>query len=94
MTNILNKFFQDGKSKSLLLCEEQNFNIILIGRKFCTAISETLQSLISQVCGHYAVCYILFRSRSCSLPEILSHFSGNVALNDRTVQRFVENLLK
>ena len=31
MTDILlNKTFQDGKSKSLLLCEEQNFNIILI----------------------------------------------------------------
>ena len=54
--------------------------------------SKTLQSVISQVCGHDTVYYISFRSCDCSLPEIFSHFSSNVALNDRTVQRFVENL--
>ena len=35
---------------------------------------KTLQSLISHVCGHYIVYYILFRSHDCSLAEIVSHF--------------------
>ena len=38
--------------------------------------------------------YILFRSRGCSITEILTHFSDNVSVNDKTVERFVENLLK
>ena len=82
------------KVRVYCFCEEQNFNIILISQKLCTAISETLVSLIFLVCGHYTAYYILFRSHSCSLPEILSHFFGSVVLNDRTLQRFVENLLK
>ena len=45
--------------------------------------SKTLQSLISEVCGHYTVYYILFRSRGCSLSEILTHFSNNFSLNDK-----------
>ena len=56
--------------------------------------SKTLQSLISEVCGHYTVYYILFRSRGCSLSEILSHFSNNVSLNDKTVEHFIQNFLK
>ena len=55
--------------------------------------SKALQSLIFQVCGHYTIYYI-FRSGGCSRPEILSRFSSIFALNDRTVQHFVENLLK
>ena len=49
--------------------------------------SKTLQSLISEVCGHCTVYYILFCSRGCSL-------SDNVSLNDKTVERFIQNLLK
>ena len=56
--------------------------------------SKTLQSLISEVCGHYTVYCILFRSRGCSLSEILTHFSSNVNLNDKTVEHFIQNLLK
>ena len=56
--------------------------------------SKTLQSLISEVCGHYTVYYILFRSRGCSLSKILTHFSSNVSLNNKTVERFIQNLLK
>ena len=56
--------------------------------------SKTLQSLISEVCGHYTVYYILFRSRGSSLSEILTHFSSNISLNDKTVERFIQNLLK
>ena len=56
--------------------------------------SKTLQSLISEVCGHYTVYYILFRSRGCSLFEILTHFSSSISLNDKTVGRFIQNLLK
>ena len=56
--------------------------------------SKTLQSLISEVCGHYTIYYILFCSCSCSLSEILTHFSSNVSLNDKTVECFIQNLLK
>ena len=56
--------------------------------------SKTLQSLISEVCGHYTMYYILFHSRGCSLSEILTHLSNNVSLNDKTVERFIQNLLK
>ena len=55
--------------------------------------SKTLQSLISEVCGHYTVYYI-FRSRGCSLSEILTHFSDNVSVNDKTVEHFIQNALK
>ena len=56
--------------------------------------SKTQLSLISYVCGHYTMYYVLFCSWGCSLAEILSHFLSNVVLNDKTVKRFVENLLK
>ena len=56
--------------------------------------SKTLQSLISEVCGPYTVYYILFRSCGCSLSEILTHFSSNVSLNNKTVERFIQNLMK
>ena len=56
--------------------------------------SKTLQSLISEVCGHYTAYYILFRSCGCFLSEILTHFSSSVSLNDKTVERFIQNLLK
>ena len=56
--------------------------------------SKTLQSLISEVCGHYTVYYILFYSRGCSLSAILTHFSSNVSLNDKTIERFIQNLMK
>ena len=59
-----------------------------------TCNSKTLQSLISEVCGHYTVYYILFRSRGCCLSEMLTHFSSNVSLNDKTVEHFIQNLLK
>ena len=55
---------------------------------------KTLQSLISEVCGHYTLYYILFHSRGCSLAEILTHFSDNVSVNDKTVEYFIQNLLK
>ena len=38
--------------------------------------------------------YILFHSRGRSLSEILTHFSDNVSVNDKTVERFIQNLLK
>ena len=56
--------------------------------------SKTLQNLISHVFGLYTVYYILFRSRGCFLTEIVSPFSSNVVLNDKAVERFVDDLLK
>ena len=38
--------------------------------------------------------YILFRSRGCFLTEIVSPFLSNVVLNDKAVERFVDDLLK
>ena len=38
--------------------------------------------------------YDLFRSRGCSIAEIVCHFSSNVVLNDKNLERFVNNFFK
>ena len=42
----------------------------------------------------YCILHVISFVQLLSPSEILNRFSNNVALNDRTVQRFVENLLK
>ena len=56
--------------------------------------TKTFKSLISHVCGHYTMYYDLFRSRGCSIAEIVCHFSSNVVLNDKSMERFVNDFLK
>ena len=53
---------------------------------------KTIQSLFSNVCGHYWVYFILFRCRNISLHAILSVFTLNLTENDRCVFDFIREL--
>ena len=53
---------------------------------------KTIQSLFSNVCGHYCVYFILFRCRNISLHAILSVFTLNLTENDRRVFDFIREL--
>ena len=53
---------------------------------------KTIQSLFSNVCGHYCVYFILFRCRNISLHAILSIFTLNLTENDRRVFDFIREL--
>ena len=53
---------------------------------------KTLQALLSNVCGHYCVYYILFRCRSVPLHVIVSDFTSNLTENDRSISRFIREL--
>lgn len=50
-----------------------------------------LQSFYSTVCGHYCVYYLLARSPSCSLANIISHFHLDTKANDKYVGSFIKN---
>ena len=50
---------------------------------------KTIQSLISNVCRHYWVHFILFRYCHISLHAILTIFSLNLTENDRRVSDFI-----
>ena len=54
--------------------------------------NKTLQRLLSTVCGHYCVYYLLFRCRNVTLREIVSRFSSNLSENDYNVHRVVNDL--
>ena len=51
--------------------------------------SKTIQSLFSNVCGHYCVYFILFRCRNISLYAILSVLILNLTENDGRVFDFI-----
>ena len=53
---------------------------------------KTLQSLFSNVCGHYCIYFILFRCRGVSMRDITAHFSSNLTENDRRVANFIKDL--
>ena len=50
----------------------------------------TLQSIYSKVCGHYCLCFALYRSRQISISTIVHRFSNNTRKNDSLVKRFTE----
>ena len=55
---------------------------------------QTLQSLDSNVCGHYCIFYLYHRSRGKSLSQIVSSFSTrDLSWNDNSVTRFLSKLL-
>lgn len=64
--------------------------------KFCskwTYNSKQIQSVTSQVCGHYCAFYCLYKKLDYSLNDIINCFSHDTALNDLLVHKFVcENL--
>ena len=47
--------------------------------------SKSIQNLLSVVCGHYCVYYILCRCRDVLMKQILSPFTSNVVKNDQKV---------
>ena len=55
---------------------------------------KTLQALFSNVCGHYYVYYILFCYRGVPLHAIVSDFTSNLTENDRSISRFICELLQ
>lgn len=50
---------------------------------------QRLQSLDSNVCGHYCLYYLTNRCRNVSLKTIVARFSRNFNQNDRFVYRFI-----
>jgi len=53
--------------------------------------AKSLQSLDSNVCGHYCLYYLLNRCRNISMKAIVDRFSSNTKLNDAFVHRFIVN---
>ena len=51
--------------------------------------SRDLQSLGSNVCGHYCLYYLINRCKKISVKTILSRFSNNLRSNDRFVYQFI-----
>lgn len=63
--------------------------------KFVIQNQDTLQSLASQTCGHYALMYLKDRARGFSLEEFLCRWRGdNLVLNDYNVAQEIRNLIK
>lgn len=48
-----------------------------------------LQSLDSNVCGHYCLYYLLNRCRNISMKAIVDRFSPSKKINDKFVYRFI-----
>ena len=57
--------------------------------KSWTYNSKCLQSLDSNVCGHYSLYFLLLRSRNISVPNIVRRFSSNTRRNDQYVYHFI-----
>ena len=53
---------------------------------------KPIQSLFLTVCGHYCVCFILFRCRVIPLHAVVSVFTSNLTKNDCRVSEFIRNL--
>lgn len=57
--------------------------------------TKQLQSVDSQVCGHYCLFYCYYRARGYSMNQIVSrHFSRDTSNNDSFVFTRVNNILK
>lgn len=53
---------------------------------------QSLQSLLSKVCGEYTVYYVFHKSKGYTLRKILSNFSNDCEQNDEIVKYFVKRL--
>ena len=62
--------------------------------KYWTFNKKQLQSIASNVCGHYCIFYCAYRCREFGLNDIISWFSSDTGLNDALVYNFVCNRLK
>ena len=57
--------------------------------RFWTYNSQKLQSVTSNVCGHYCLYFLFNRCRHISLKTIVNRFSKNAIENDRLVYHFI-----
>ena len=48
-----------------------------------------LQSVISQLCGHYCIYFCLLRNKGITMREILNSLNTDTAFNDALVYAFV-----
>ena len=55
-----------------------------------TINSHKLQSSWSEVCGHYCIFYLYYRSRGYSMSKIVNMFSSNTTINDCKVSCYVK----
>ena len=54
--------------------------------------SHTVQPPSSELCGVYALYYIIMRDNGSSFDQIMSTFTSNLKENDLLMQRFINNL--
>ena len=48
-----------------------------------------LQSIDSNVCGHYCLYFLIHRCRNLTMKHIVARFKGHLQQNDRFVYRFI-----
>ena len=63
----------------------------LLGNQKVIYNTQQLQSLYSDVCGHYIVYYLLHRCRGHSMQSIVNRFTKDVHRNDKDVYYFITN---
>ena len=61
---------------------------------YWTFNDEQLQSVVSQFCGHYCICYCLYRSSGIDMRNIVCSFTSDTALNDVVVHALVCRIRK
>jgi len=57
--------------------------------KHWTFNAKQLQSIISRVCAHYCIYYIVLKSKGFTMTDIVSSFSDDTSFNDCFVHAFV-----
>jgi len=62
--------------------------------RYWTFNDKQLQSVVSQFCGHYSICYCLYRSRGIDMRKIVCSFTSDTALNDVLVHALVCRIRK
>jgi len=62
--------------------------------RYWTFNDKQLQSVVSQFCGHYSICYCLYRSSGIDMRKIVCSFTSDTALNDVLVHALVCRIRK
>ena len=62
--------------------------------RYWTFNDKQLQSVVSQFCGHYCICYCVYRSSGINMRKILCSFTSDTALNDVLVHALVCRIRK
>ena len=65
-------------------------------RKNCKTLrynDRQLQSISSDVCGHFCIMFLYFMARNIGFSEFLSLFSSDLHKNDVVVKEFVDELV-